>query len=440
MQTYAKFFEKHYETYGRKIKWVSVQGRCEISPPDLPVLPRRGEAAQRRAQAVRRLLGQRDDAGGVLRRRGAGSASSTSAAGTSTREFNQSLRPFHWDVFMDGTRTASQHRRLLVQEDGRQAGDPRRRPGAARRPSASSASSRRPSRSRRRTRWTSTRWSPAASAARRPTPPSRSTRPPTSPQGQQTANVAVQKLKAEGVTTLVIMSDPINPTFTTTAATRQQWYPEHLLVRGRAHRLRPARPALRPVAVAQRLRARATWPTRTPPDTHRPLPGRGRRRRARQRRRRADLRLHVGHRRRRSRSSGPTLNPANVERGMLVAAAVRRLGAHQEPAGYLLKPTARATTPPSRTPGTPTGTPRATLARSTARPGRTSPWRAAGGSRTASGPAGSRGDDDRRRREPARARDQVGERWEDLGRTPHGRLGARRRRRGRRRRAAADRR
>ena len=39
----------------------------------------------------------------------------------------------------------------------------------------------------------------------------------------------MQKLKDEGVTTLVIISDPINPRFTTGAATSQRWFPEHLL-------------------------------------------------------------------------------------------------------------------------------------------------------------------------------------------------------------------
>lgn len=226
-QTYAKFFEKRYEFYGRKIEWVSEVGTCEVSPPDLPCF--RNEAKRLNAKykpfavywtnaTTQAEFFDEWSRLGVINNGG----------WHFNAEFNNALRPFHWDVFMDGTRTASNIAdywcKKMAGKNATLAGDPALR-------------------TKRRKLGILTQAFPVtkknaldlygmvtggkcgtkADAAEPVYTPSDIA------QGQQTANVAVQKLKAEGVTTLVIISDPINPTFTTTAATRQQWFPEHLL-------------------------------------------------------------------------------------------------------------------------------------------------------------------------------------------------------------------
>jgi hypothetical protein len=51
-------------------------------------------------------------------------------------------------------------------------------------------------------------------------------------QAQQTAFNAMQRLKNDGATTVVFLSDPIGPRFFTQSATGQGWYPEYLLSGG----------------------------------------------------------------------------------------------------------------------------------------------------------------------------------------------------------------
>jgi hypothetical protein len=227
MQTYANFFEKRYETYNRKIKWVSVTGTCNISPPDLPCF--RTEAKRLNAQfkpfavfwpnsTTQAEFFDEWSRLGVLN---VGGWHFNAA-------FNQGLRPFHWDVFMDGTRTANNIAdywcKKMVGKPAALAGDPAMR--ATKRKLGILTQVYPVTRKNALDLYamvTGGKCGTKADAAEPVYTPSDIA------QGQQTANVAVQKLKAEGVTTLVIISDPINPTYTTTAATRQQWYPEHLL-------------------------------------------------------------------------------------------------------------------------------------------------------------------------------------------------------------------
>ena len=105
MNTYAKFFEKHYEFYNRKIEWVWEQGTCEISPPDLPCF--RNEVKRLNAKhkpfavfwANSTMQAEFFDEWSRLGVMNAGGWHFNA-------EFNNRLRPYHWDVFMDGTRTA----------------------------------------------------------------------------------------------------------------------------------------------------------------------------------------------------------------------------------------------------------------------------------------------------------------------------------------------
>ena len=226
-QTYAKFFEKHYEYYGRKIEWVSEVGTCEVSPPDLPCF--RNEVKRLNAKhkpfAVywtnATTQAEFFDEWSRLGVVNAGGWHFNS-------QFNNALRPYHWDVFMDGTRTATNIAdywcKKMQGKNATLAGDPALR--ATKRKLGILTQAFPVTKKNALDLYamvTGGKCGTKADAAEPVYTPSDIA------QGQQTANVAVQKLKSEGVTTLVIMSDPINPTFTTTACTRQQWYPEHLL-------------------------------------------------------------------------------------------------------------------------------------------------------------------------------------------------------------------
>ncbi len=227
MATYAKFFEKHYEFYNRKVEWIFEQGTCNISPPDLPCF--RNEAKR---------LNAKHKPFGIF-----WTTSTTQAEFFDewsrlgvvniggwhfNAQFNQALRPFHWDVFMDGTRTATNIAdywcKKMQGKNATLAGDPALRTKKRKLGILTQAF---PVTQKNAldlyAMVTGGKCGTRADAAEPVYTPSDIA------QGQQTANVAVQKLKAEGVTTLVIISDPINPTFTTAAATRQQWFPEHLL-------------------------------------------------------------------------------------------------------------------------------------------------------------------------------------------------------------------
>ena len=224
---FARFFDKRYEFYGRKIKWVTVQGNCEITPPDTACL----------RDEVKRLNAQHKPFGVFY-------TSSTTQAeffeqwgqlGVMnvggwhfTADFNQAQRPYHWDVFMDGTRTvrnlADYWCKKMAGKPAAHAGDPALRAKTRKvgvitqdfgvtRPNALEFV-------RLVTGGMCGKPGDAAAPVYTPSDISRA---------QQTASTAIQKLKSEGVTTLVILSDPIGPTFFTKAASEQQWYPEHLL-------------------------------------------------------------------------------------------------------------------------------------------------------------------------------------------------------------------
>jgi hypothetical protein len=227
MNTYAKFFEKRYEFYNRKVEWVWEQGTCEISPPDLPCF--RNEAKRLNAKhkpfavfwANSTTQAEFFDEWSRLGVVNAGGWHFNA-------DFNNRLRPFHWDVFMDGTRTASNIAdywcKKMQGKNATLAGDPALRAQKRKLGILTQAFPVTQKNAQDLYRMvTGGKCGTKADAAEPVYTPSDIA------QGQQTANVAVQKLKAEGVTTLVIISDPINPTYTTTAATRQQWYPEHLL-------------------------------------------------------------------------------------------------------------------------------------------------------------------------------------------------------------------
>jgi hypothetical protein len=224
---YAKFFEKHYEWYGRKVEWVWEQGTCEISPPDLPCF--RNEVKRLNAKHKPFAVFWTNSTTQAEFFDEWSRLGVVNVGGWHfNAEFNQRLRPYHWDVFMDGTRTASNIAdywcKKMQGKNATLAGDPALRQTRRKLGILTQAF---PVTQKNAldlyAMVTGGKCGTKEDAAEPVYTPSDIA------SGQQTANVAIQKLKSEGVTTLVIMSDPINPTFTTTAATRQQWYPEHLL-------------------------------------------------------------------------------------------------------------------------------------------------------------------------------------------------------------------
>ncbi|HVL80091.1 MAG TPA: hypothetical protein VM840_00685, partial [Actinomycetota bacterium] len=224
---FARFFEKRYEFYNRKIKWVAIQGICEISPPDMPCF--RDEA--RRLNAEHRpfamfyttatvqweLFDQWTQLGVV-----------NIGGWHFTSEFNTQRRPFHWDVFMDGTRTARNVAeywcKKMAGKNATLAGDPlmhnrRRKLGIITQrfpPTQKNAED-------LRAMVTGGMCGGPNDAAGIQTTPSDIY------SAQQTAVTAMERLQEEGATTIVMLSDPIGPRFFTTAATSQRYYPEHLL-------------------------------------------------------------------------------------------------------------------------------------------------------------------------------------------------------------------
>jgi hypothetical protein len=224
---FGEFFNKHYELHGRKIKWVWVQGTCEVSPPDIPCF--RDEAKRLNAEHKPfAVYWTQSTTQGEFFEQWSQLGVVNIGGWHFNGAFNTSLRPYHYDVFMDGTRTARNLAdywcKKMQGKPATLAGDPtlratRRKVGVItqdfpvtranavdfiRLVTGEMCGSR----------------EDAADPIYTPSDISRA---------QQTANTAIQKLKAEGVTTLVIMSDPIGPRFFTTAATAQRWFPEHLL-------------------------------------------------------------------------------------------------------------------------------------------------------------------------------------------------------------------
>ena len=224
---FAAFFDKHYEFYGRKINWIFVQGNCEITPPDVACF--RDEAKTLNKQwkpfamfwtnsTVQGELFEQWTALGVVNIGG----------WHFHNDFVTRNRPYHWDVFMDGTRTV-QH--LATYWCKKMSGKTATLAGSAD--------------LRAKTRMlgvvtqgyqytrknavdlvnlvTGGMCGKPGDAAPPVYTPSDITR------AQETASTAMQSLEDDGVTTVVFLSDPIGPRFFTNAATAQTWYPEHLL-------------------------------------------------------------------------------------------------------------------------------------------------------------------------------------------------------------------
>ena len=331
-ETYAKFFEKHYEFYGRKVQWVSETGTCEISPPDLPCF---------RTEVKR--LNTKHRPFGVFWTNATTQAEffdEWSRLGVMNvggwhfnAEFNQRLRPYHWDVFMDGTRTARNVAdywcKKMQGKTASLAGDPALR--ATKRKLGILTQDYPVTRKNALDLYAMVTGGVCGTKADAAEPVYT---PSNIAQGQQTANVVVQKLKAEGVTTLVIMSDPINPTFTTTACSRQQWYPEHLLagsglidydLLGRLYDPSQWRNAFGPGHLAEPVPPAQSDPARAAADVGAADNGAG-----------GLIFPYMNLMATMIQRSGPKLNPANVEQGMHSLPQSGGWARTKDPQSYLL--------------------------------------------------------------------------------------------------------
>lgn len=228
LQTFAKFFEKHYEFYGRTIEWVPVyEDRCDLTPP---VGSCYRDSAKKIVQdhtpfavvwpnaTVQAELFDELSRQGVVNIGG----------WHFNAEFNQRLRPYHWDVFMDGTRTARNLAeywcKKMQGKTASLAGSPtlrntKRKVGIITQDYEVTRKN-----AQDFVRFVSGEMcgSPAEVAPPQYTPSDIS-------RAQQTAQTAMEKLQDEGVTTVVLMLDPIGPRFYTQQATSQGYFPEHLL-------------------------------------------------------------------------------------------------------------------------------------------------------------------------------------------------------------------
>jgi hypothetical protein len=224
---FKKFFEKRYEMYGRTINWIPVQGTCEITPPATECF--RTEAKRLNTQwtpfavfwttaTVQGELFEQWTQLGVVNIGG----------WHFHNEFVVRNRPYHWDVFMDGTRTvrnlAEYWCKKMRDKNATLAGDPtmhdrKRKLGVI----------------TQKYDYTSKNGVDFINLVRGGMcgGPEDAALPYYTEsditKAQTAATGAIQYMRDNQVTTLVFLSDPIGPRFFTQEATAQRYYPENLL-------------------------------------------------------------------------------------------------------------------------------------------------------------------------------------------------------------------
>ena len=224
---FAAFFEKHYEFYGRKINWIFVQGACEITPPDIECFRTEAKTLNDKWKPFA-MFWTNSTVQGELFEQWTALKVVNIGGWHFHNDFVTRNRPYHWDVFMDGTRTvqhlASYWCKKMSGKNATLAGSPtlqakQRKLGIV-------------TQGYEYTRKNATDLRALVTGGMCGTPGD-AAEPVYTPsdisKAQQTASTAMQKLEGQGVTTVVFLSDPIGPRFFTNAATAQRWYPEHLL-------------------------------------------------------------------------------------------------------------------------------------------------------------------------------------------------------------------
>lgn len=224
---FAKFFEKHNEFYGRRINWIDFESGCKVTPPDLPCF--RQDARDLNKQyhpfavfwtnsTVQAEFFDEWSRLGVVNVGG----------WHFNADFNQQRRPYHWDIFMDGTRTARNLAdfwcKKMQGKNADKAGDPnmwtkKRKVGIITQDYEVN----------RKNAVDFLRFVSGEMCGS----PSEIVKPFYTPsdinQAQLVAPAAMKAMYDEGATTVVFMTDPIGPRFYTGAATGIGYYPENLL-------------------------------------------------------------------------------------------------------------------------------------------------------------------------------------------------------------------
>ena len=227
---FDKFFEKHYEFYGRKINWIFVQGNCEITPPAIACFRDEAKTLNEKYTPFS-IFWTQATVQGELFEQWTSMGVINIGGWHFHNDFVTESRPFHWDVFMDGTRAtrnlAEYWCKKLQGKNAIYAGDPairtlKRKVGVI-------------TQNYQYTRKNATDFIALVRGGMCGAP-TEAAEPVYTPSdisiAQQTAQTAMQRLHDDGVTTVVFMSDPIGPRFFTNSATAQGWYPEHLLFGG----------------------------------------------------------------------------------------------------------------------------------------------------------------------------------------------------------------
>jgi len=224
---FAKFFEKHYEFYGRKINWVDFESSCTVTPPNIPCF--RNDAKTLNEKYLPFAVFWTNS---TVQAEFFDEWSRLNVVNIGgwhfNADFNLRLRPYHWDVFMDGTRTARNLAeywcKKMQGKPANLAGDPtmrttKRKVGII-------------TQDYEATRKNAVDFLRYVSGEMCGSP-SETTSPFYTPsditKASEIAPTAMEKMDTEGVTSVVMMTDPIGPRFFTTAATGRQYYPENLL-------------------------------------------------------------------------------------------------------------------------------------------------------------------------------------------------------------------
>ena len=225
---FAKFFEKRYEFYGRKINWVDFESSCTVTPPNIPCF--RNDAKTLNEKYLPFAVFWTNS---TVQAEFFDEWSRLNVVNIGgwhfNADFNLRLRPYHWDVFMDGTRTARNLAeywcKKMQGKNATLAGDPRKR--TTKRKVGIITQDYEATRKNAQDFLRLVSGEMCGSPADTLTPPFYT--PSDITKASEIAPAAMEKMDTNGVTSVVMMTDPIGPRFFTTAATGRQYYPENLL-------------------------------------------------------------------------------------------------------------------------------------------------------------------------------------------------------------------
>lgn len=224
---FAKFFEKRYEFYGRKVRWEWVQGTCEMSPPDVPCFRTEVNRLNDKFKPFAVYYTAATNQSEFFEE-----WTKLGVVNVGGWHFNNdwvtSQRPYHYDLFMDGSRAvrhlADYWCKKMQGKNANLSGDitahtKRRKVGIL----TQDFEVTRKNAQEFYAHVTGGMCGSKVDAAEPVYTPSDISK------SQLVARTNMERLKNDGVTSVVIMTDPLNPHFSSRAATELGWYPEWLL-------------------------------------------------------------------------------------------------------------------------------------------------------------------------------------------------------------------